>query len=762
MGGGRQGSRLYSFLMFLVASVLAGLLVAGLAVPMVALAAGSVKAAANGLEDLPQDLTAPPQQQASNVLLADGSVLASFYDQNRSYVPLDQISPEMQKAQLAIEDHRFYHHGAIDLTGMARAAAGNVAGSSTSGGSTLTQQYVKLVRVQIAQENGDEDGMRRAQEQTISRKIIEMRYAVAMEKKLSKDQILERYLNIAYYGDQTYGVQAAATHYFGIDAKDLNLEQSALLAGLVQSPSVTDPVNYTAAALQRRNVVLNRVLQLDTEDPAWFQGIEPTNEAAVAEMKAYGFDTDRVIPNRDGCVGSRYPFICDYVKRTLLSDQMPGLGSTSAEREASLNRGGLTIQTVIDPVAQDQTQQAVSAMIDPRDPVVAGSALVEPRTGLIVAMAQSRPTMGGDKDAGETYHNYNVPLNMGGNEGYQAGSTFKTFTLAAALNEGVGLGRTYSAPGSMEFGGQTFTSCDGPFKTGPYAPKNASSSSAGTIDLLTATRNSVNTFFVQLERDIGICDSVRMAKAAGVVASVPGSNGQTDLQNGTTDIEEGWNMDLYPAFVLGIMEVSPLTMARAYGTFANNGIYCDSIILKSVVTRQGEEVPVPSANCRQTIDPNVAAGVSYALNVVITQGTGRAALAPGGWPQAGKTGTIDGSSAVWFSGYTPELAGSAFIAKDKESSYWKETGRSGVANMVLPYSKTYLGGSGGGDAGRIWKGMMTQALQSRPKTPFPEFRWVGDTRPKPKSTATRPNNRRTTEARPADEQDAQNEERPGG
>ena len=220
------------------------------------------------MEDLPPELMSTPQAQKSHILMADGSVLATFYDENREYVPLSKISKQMQTAQVAIEDNRFFSHGAIDLKGTARALATNIAGLARQGGSTLTQQYVKQIRIEAAVAAGNEEGVQAAQEPTITRKIQELRYAVAMEKKLSKKQILERYLNIAYFGDGAYGVESAAHHYFGTTAANLDLAQSAMLAGLVQNPVAYDPVNPPEAAMNRRNIVLARICLLYTSDAA--------------------------------------------------------------------------------------------------------------------------------------------------------------------------------------------------------------------------------------------------------------------------------------------------------------------------------------------------------------------------------------------------------------------------------------------------------------------------------------------------------------
>ena len=715
-------AKLRAALLFLVFSVAAGVVAAGLSVPMVLVGTSMVNTTAKDWSNVPLELITPPQMQASKVYMKDGSLLTTFSDEYRDYVPLSDISLWMQRAQVAIEDHRFYQHGAIDPIGLIRAAIGHAVNETDRGASSITQQYVKMVRVQIAIQNKDKDAQKAATEQTLSRKIIEMRYAIALEEQLTKDQILERYLNMAYYGDQTYGVEAAAQHYFGVSAKDLNLPQAAMLAGLVQSPGATDPVHNPDAAVARRDVVLDRMADADV-------GVITPLQAA--EAKAVPWDPKGVVSLTKGCANSEYPFLCDYVYRTLISDKMTSLGATSDERKTMLAQGGLEIHTLIDPVAQASAQKAVSNLIDPRDPVVGVVVLLEPSTGLIIAMAQSRPVMGADSKDGETFWNYAVDNNMGGGSGFQAGSTFKAFTLANALSLGVPYGTQYLAPASINLTGQKFMSCSGSFPSGRYNPHGGA---GGPISLLNATVNSINTFYVQLERDTSICGAVKMAQRAGVHLA--------KAQNGGTDLIKNLHADGLPAFTLGPVEVSPLTMASAYGTFANKGKHCDPIILKSITDQDGKDLAVPSANCTQTIDPNIAAGVDVALQQVMARGTGSACRLPGGYPQAGKSGTTNNNEVTAFAGYTPNVVGFATIAPDTQSSFWKTHKRS-QSGLTLPYSHTRLHGFGAQDAGRIWRAAMTAAIQGTPKTKFPSFTplntgWSSPNTYVPPSTPTAP------------------------
>ena len=682
-----------SVAMFLAISVLCGLLLSGLAVPFVALASGLAKAASDSMQYLPAEFETPPQSQKSRILMADGSELATFFAENRTYVALDGISPLMQKAQVAIEDHRFYEHGAIDLQGLGRAVLRTLSGS-TQGASTLTQQYVKQVQIETALARGDEEAAAAAQAVSIERKIREMRYAMAVEERLSKNEILERYLNIAYYGDGAYGVEAAAHHYWNTTAKDLTLAQSAMLAGIVQNPVAFDPVQNPAKAIERRNQVLKRMASSEV-------GMITQEEAETAMQE--GFDASNVQQTPNGCPVSQFPVLCDYVRRVLLSDQMPSLGSTAKERENRLKRGGLTIKTLIDPKAQQAAEDAVAKTVGPTDPVWGGTVLIQPGTGLITAMAQSRTKLGSGE--GETWLQANASSDFGGVGGFQAGSTFKPFVIATALEQGVPTSTSFESKSRIQFRGYKFKNCEGPFTyTGDYDPKNYDGDH-GNINMLEATQKSVNTYFVQLEAKVGICASIDTAQKLGVKLA---------------DGDDMRKFAEYPSWVLGVAEVTPLSMAEAYATFANRGVHCNPIILQSVQTQDGTEVEIPSADCKQVISSDVADGVNSILSTVMTQGgTGVPARLPDGRPQAGKTGTTNNTQSVWFAGYTPDMAGVAYIAADVTSSRFKGKESKPIVGLRMSTGKV-LEGSGGQDAGGIWKSAMSEALKDIPASNFQE------------------------------------------
>ena len=696
----RMGSVAYSLVMFLIVSVLAGVLIAGLFVPFAGLAGVSGKAAASELDSLPTELSTPTPPTRSKVLMANGKTLAYFYDENRIPVRLNQIAPVMRQAQLAIEDHRYYEHGALDFKGTLRALVRNSTSSTTQGGSSITQQYVKMVQIEACVAKADEECIKRAQAPTMERKIRELRYAIAMEKKFSKDEILNRYLNIAYYGENAYGVEAAAKHYYNTTAAKLTLPQAAMLAGLVQNPDANNPVDHPAAALDRRDVVINRMAELKL--------ITPAQQTKAKKVK---FDAKQVRPTPNGCVGTKYPFLCDYVLRSLWNT--PSLGKTLEARKKMVNRGGLVVQTAIDPKSQDLAQKKVSAVVGPKDPLISTMNMIQPGTGQIIAMAQSRPEMGSKK--GQTYWNLAVDPAMGGIQGYQAGSTFKSFTMAAALEKGIPISKKFNARSPFNFSGRSYESCKGTNRVyGKWNVRNSVGHSK-TIGMTEAAEFSVNTYFVQLELAAGMCRTTKMTEKLGVKLGTRGR-----------DI-----VDYYqdkPSFTLGTVEVSPLSMAEAYATFAARGIHCNPVIISKITTRSGKTLEAPNADCKRVIDKDVADGVNKVLKSVIDRGTGTRARVLDGRDQAGKTGTIDSNEAVWFAGYTPEIAGVAMISIDNTQKPFIKTAkmkregkfrRGGVKGYRVPSTGQYLQGSGSGDSGAlIWKPVMTSYLKDIPRTTF--------------------------------------------
>ncbi len=674
-GRGRRAATLVSAI--LATAVVLGVLAAGLAMPIIGAVGGTTKNVAETLEELPLDLDTKPLAQKTNVLDTDGNLIASFYDENRVSVSLDQIAKPMIQAIVSIEDYRFYEHGAIDLKGTLRALLTNQASAgNVQGGSSITQQMVKLTLVDMAETKEERD---KATEDSYERKIRELRYAIAFEQNYSKDWILERYLNIAYFGDGAYGVQAAARHYFNKNASKLTIKEAATLAGLVKNPVGYDPTTYPDRALTRRNIVLNRMAELS---------VIPAAEAKRLKDKSLGLDV-RAAAN--GCVNSPASFFCDYVYRYLLED--PALGKTPEERRDLMRSGGLTIHTTVDLDAQKAADKSVSSKVFPKDDAIGALAMVEPRTGNVRAIAQSRP-MGDNVKKGETYLNYVVNEKYGDSAGFPGGSTFKLFVMATALTQGeVSMRQIIDAPKQKTFDQRSFPDCDGYYGGGaPWTVNNSTTS--GPMDMYAATRNSVNTYYVQLEQKTGLCEPFKLARKMGV-----------DLDNPT----EGIGAERTPSFVLGAANASPLEMAEAYATFAGRGLHCDSRPVTSIEDSEGKTLKKYPSKCKQVLRGAVADAVNDVL---------RGVQEPGGFgyqngialnqPSAGKTGTSQSNKSVWFVGYTPNLAAAAMI------------GGANQAGTPIPLAGQTIGGSywntasGSGRAGPIWGDAM-KAIQGKLK-----------------------------------------------
>jgi membrane peptidoglycan carboxypeptidase len=613
--------------MLAVAAVM-GLVAAGLAIPFAGVLGVATKQVASGMTNLPEELETEPLSQRTVIVDGAGNVIASLYDENRINVPLRNISRKMVKAIVAIEDYRFYQHGALDLKGTIRALITNQANDGVvQGGSSITQQMVKMTL--LAQANGDETKEREATDDTYARKVKELRYAIAFEQHYSKDWILERYLNLAYFGDGAWGIQSAARHYFNKNAKNLDWGESALLAGLVKNPNGLDPTDYKDRALERRDVVLDRMAQLS---------VIPDEKAERLKKKGLGLE---LVNTQNGCVFSRAPFFCDYVLRRLYADK--SLGETVAERKELIRNGGLTIHTTIDLRMQKAADDAVARHVFPKDNAIGGMAMVEPRSGDVKALAQSRP-MGRKKADGETYLNYVVPKRYGDSNGFQAGSTFKAFVLAAAIEKHIPLDTKIPSPPKISIPMSEYPDCGGRnfLSTDVWEPENSTDS--GTFNLYTGTQKSVNTFFAQLEKMTGLCEPYRLAREMGIDLTDP-------------------NRERVPSFTLGVAETSPLEMAQAYATFAGRGLACAARPITSIDDADGNMVKDYKANCHQVI----AASTADAVNDILA-----GVQEPGGFghsnglalnqPSAGKTGTIQENRAVWFMGYTPNLSTAAMIA----------------------------------------------------------------------------------------------------
>jgi membrane peptidoglycan carboxypeptidase len=687
-------ARTYQITVFLGVSLVAGALLAGFALPLVGGAALTAKAAAEDFQSLPGDLKTRELAQRSVLLAADGTRIATFFDENRVSVPLKKVAPVMRQAILAIEDARFYDHPGIDTRGTLRALVSNASGGPPQGGSTLTQQYVKNLLIQLA--DGDKRKIAAARERTITRKLQELKYALEIEKRMSKDQILENYLNISYYGSGAYGVEAAARHYFSTSAAKLTLPQAATLAGIVRSPTAYDPTLYPDRARARRDVVLARMEEVGFITPAQHR------KARAARLGL------KITETHNGCTRSPAPFFCDYVVRVIQND--PIFGRTQAQRADLLSRGGLTIRTTLDLKAQRAADRALREYVEPRNRVASAMAMVEPGTGRIKAVAVNRYY---GKGRGRTNVNYATDFAYGGSRGFQVGSTMKAFTAAAAIEERFGVYYPIFSPYRLTQGLPRTKDCEGRnvYDTG-YAPVNESPSENGMYDMRTAMALSVNTYFLQLQNRVGLCDVVTMSKRLGIKRA------------------DGRPLDPVLSYTLGVNELSPLTMASAFATFAARGTYCSPVAILSITNRRGKALEVPQAKCKQVLQPEIADVMTSLFQGVMRSGTG-ARLGGIGRPAAGKTGTTNGRVAVWFVGYTPQLA-TAVWAGNPDSNRFR------LRNIRVG-GRYYGNVCGGCLPGPIWKMAMEEALKGVPAKGFraPTRYWLnGRYAPQPTQPGT--------------------------
>ncbi len=666
-----------------IAGLLGGALIGGLVValmlmPVIGGAGIVTRDAFASFQSLPQALSTPPLAQRTVILASDGSTLAALYYQNRVEVPLSAISPAMRQATVAIEDSRFLDHHGVDLKGILRSVATNAsAGEIQQGSSTLTMQYVKNVLVNQA---ASADDLEAARGDSMTRKIREARYALGLEQVFTKPEILERYLNIAYFGAGAYGVEAAARRYFSKPAAELTLSEAATLAGIVQRPTAFDPLRNPELSTTRRNVVLRRMAELG------YVGQDEADRAALIPMST----SLRPSVMTNGCTSSYAPFFCDYVLNEIRSNNV--FGTTPEEREAFLRRGGYTIRTTLDPQAQSAAFTTVSEYIPIKDASrrAAAISMVEPGTGRILAMAQNRNW--GTSGKGNTTYNYNVGTDAGGTRGMQAGSTFKIFTLAAALEAGISPYEYIPAYSPATF--EDFVDCTTGEKFAPVTVRNSTTS--GTLDMARATAYSTNTYFMALEERTGICRPVEIAESMGVT------------------LGSGDPLLRVPSFTLGTMEVTPLAVANAYATFAAHGMYCEPVAIIEILDRDGNRLPVPDGNCQRVVKRDVADTVTVMLNGVVNGSIGGrtgAAMALDEWQVAGKTGTTNESAAVWFAGYTSTLA----------AAVWVGDPRGGYAHpmkQVTINGRYYDQVFGGTLPGPIWHDAMEGALAGKEPEPF--------------------------------------------
>ncbi|WP_130415444.1 transglycosylase domain-containing protein [Xylanimonas ulmi] len=694
-------------LAFVLLATAGGVLAAGLTLPFAAAANTATDQTITLFDEVPDELKPGPLSQASTVYSANGATLATFYAQNRIVVPLADVSEVMRNAVVAIEDQRFYEHGGVDPQGILRAAVNNLQRGAKQGASTLTQQYVKNVLIDQAEQSGDPFGVIDANEDTNARKVREMKYAIALEKSMTKDEILQGYLNVAQFGaNSIYGVETAARYFFNKSAKDLTLVEAATIAGITKAPSKFDPTRNPDLAEERRNLVLNKMWQLGY--------IETRDEWQDARNTPIA-DTLHVTPVPVGCQAAEgSAFFCSYVIATIMNS--PEFGETQDDRRELLYRGGLKITTTLDPDKQAAAAQQVSAHVPNGNTAGLEAAIVsvEPGTGKILAMAQNVPyDPSTDPEPGTTAVNYAADPAHGASKGFQPGSNFKPFVLAEWLKEGHTLNEVVSANKVKRLQTTWHASCRGPFSSrqaDAWGPANSDGSGSGSMSVLKATYNSVNTAYATMSTQLDLCSLRDTAWSMGFRPTTkPGSapgEGASTLYNPTKD-----DIFVTPSMIIGTQTTSPLQLASAFATLASNGTYCSPIAITEVVSPDGTQLPVPSANCDPNALPsNIASTVVYAMKNVLTMGTARGNGLANGHIAAGKTGTNNESSQTWFTGFTPQLVTSVWVGE--------ATGE--VSHLNIDFNGRRIRPLYGSTlAAPLWKDYMDQALANAPVVDFP-------------------------------------------
>lgn len=684
---------------------LAGVLMAAFFLPSVALMSSAAEGGVELFDSYPAELKVQPLNESSRIEAADGSLLATFYTENRIMVPLDKISPHMHHAVIAVEDKRFYEHGAVDVQGTLRALVSNSVGSSTQGGSTLTQQYVKNALLMDAVQRDDKEAVKAATAQTYARKLREAKLAISLEKTTSKDEILNGYLNLAQFGPSQYGVQTASLHYFSKDAKDLNPGEAAMLAAITNGPNQYDPVKHPQAAQGRRDMVLARMLDQGYISQAEF---DQFTQQPVAEML-------KVQNARAGCADAGGSgFFCDYVTRKLVSD--PNFASTPEERRRLLYGGGLTIRTTLDPAKQKAAEDILNRRVpaDAKGGFGHSIVTVEPGTGKVLVMAQNRsfnPFQGAT--AGETAINYNVPKQFGGGSGFPVGSTYKPFVLTQYLETGHSIYDTVdTGRGVMT----TFPARCLPkgrwYEKAGWDPDNAVGNMVlpAQQTVLDATKFSVNTSYAHIAQRIDLCDIGSRARSMG---AVPATFNRLKADAATTPIEKIYGHGLAPAaLILGEQNISALDMASAYATYASGGVYCVPTPITSVTDRSGKELPTSGSQCSQVLDQKVADAVAWVLQQDLSDphATGKGMTIPG-HDAGGKTGTSGRELHTWYVGFTKQLSTAVW--------YGSPQGNQRPQGTVVD-GKTLTGDVYGNTVSLpTWQEYMTVVSKDMPNVPFP-------------------------------------------
>jgi len=642
-----------AILSFIGMSAVAGLLVAAAATPAVVVTGLAASGAIGIFETLPDYLDIDKLAQKTKIYAKSDDntevLIASFFAQNREEVPLSEISPCVPLAAVAAEDKGYFDHRGINFWGTIRAGARTILGLGFQGGSGIDQQAVKNFLAAKKEASPNPPEQRQKRESGIANefadKIKEAKLAIGLEKRYSKDVILQAYLNVIYFGANVYGIESAAKYYFNVPAKDLTLAQSATLVSIVNNPEVlridrpNNPANGAANSYgrttDRRNYILKSMLR---DDKITQEQFDEAQKSAI---------TPTITPTSNGCESAKgAAYFCQYVKNVILNDE--AYGADADDRFANFRRGGYEIHTSLDLRLQHAAEQEINRVMpksfDGKD-LAATAVSVEVGTGRILMMVQSKDYTEDPEvaDTGKNYTsiNYNTDKDHGGSSGFQPGSTYKVFTLAEWLKKGHTV--TESFDGRRRNWTPMNDRCADHPVTDPYNPVNDDGSGGGMTNAKVATEQSLNSSYMAMAKQLDLCDIRDTAMAFKMHRA------------------DGKPLAHVPSSVLGVAEVAPLSVATAFTGFANSGKTCSPVAIDKIVRPDGSEAPAPKSDCTQSVDPSVAAAANVALDGVMKNGTGRKSRTSDGTPLIGKSGTSDENYDSWMTVASTKVSTSAWL-----------------------------------------------------------------------------------------------------
>jgi membrane peptidoglycan carboxypeptidase len=621
--------------------LLAGVLAAALMFPLVGGSGAAINRAFDSAAEDSSQLVDGEVPIVSTMVDAAGNPIAWLYTQRRWVVPVDRIADTMKLAIVSVEDRRFAEHRGVDLPGTLTGFAGYLQGSDTRGGSTIEQQYIKNYHLLVTAKSEAE--RRAAVETTAARKLREIRMALTLDKVLTKPEILTRYLNLVPFGNGAYGVQDAARTYFGIDAAQLNWQQAALLAGMVQSSSALNPYTNPDGALARRNVVLDTMIQNLPEE------VEALRTARTMPLGV--LPQPNALPQ--GCIGAGdRAFFCEYA--------LAYLAKAGIDKE-QLARDGYLIRTTLDPKVQASVKEAVDTVASPtQDGVASVMSVIRPGKDAhqLLAMADSR-SYGLNLGAGQTVQPQ--PFSLVGDG---AGSIFKIFTTAAALDMGMGTNAQLEVP--QKFAGTGLGSSNSPgCPPLTWCVKNAGAYRS-PMSVSDALAQSPNTAFAKLIAQVGVSRAVDMAVKLGLRSYAEPGTARAYDPNNNESLADFIKRQNIGSFTLGPFELNALELSNVAATLASGGVWCPPNPIEKVIDRHGGEVPITTAACEQAVPVGLADTLANALGKDTVSGTAAGSASSVGWnlPMSGKTGTTESHRSSGFLGFTNQYAAANYIFDD--------------------------------------------------------------------------------------------------